>query len=149
MNDVFLDTVGMIAVWDDTDQWHSGAKAAYDLLFSQGRKLVTTPLALYECGNASARRTGTGTSVVCSVVPMLSIRNGARAVEFYKSAFGVIEVYRVEDPAGWVVKTGFWLFRTHSSLLSFASPRTSFPPPLSRSNSLSSLCAASNFPNFL
>src|SRR5437773_2261342 len=86
----------MIAVWDDTDQWHSGAKAAYDLLFSQGRKLVTTPWALYECGNASARRTGTGTSVVCSVVPMLSVRNGARAVEFYKSAFGAIEVYRVE-----------------------------------------------------
>ncbi len=31
---MFLDTVSMIAVWDDTDQWHSGAKAAYDLLFS-------------------------------------------------------------------------------------------------------------------
>lgn len=56
MNDVFLDTVGMIAVWDDTDQWHSTAKAAYALLFSQGRKLVTTPLVLCECGNASARR---------------------------------------------------------------------------------------------
>jgi len=23
MNDAFLDTVGMIAVWDDTDQWHA------------------------------------------------------------------------------------------------------------------------------
>ena len=31
---------------------------------------------------------GTETSVVCSVAPMLSVRNGARAVEFYKSAFG-------------------------------------------------------------
>ncbi len=57
MNDVFLDTVGMIAVWDDTDQWHSGAKAAYAVLLSQGRKLVTTQLVLCECGNASARRT--------------------------------------------------------------------------------------------
>jgi predicted nucleic acid-binding protein len=57
MNDVFLDTVGMIAVWDDTDQWHVDAKAAYALLFQQGRKLLTTPLVLYECGNASARRT--------------------------------------------------------------------------------------------
>lgn len=27
---------------------------------------------------------------------MLSVRNGARPVEFYKSAFGAIEVYRVE-----------------------------------------------------
>jgi uncharacterized protein len=56
MRDVFLDTVGMIAVWDDTDQWHAGAKAAYALLFSQGRRLVTTALVLCECGNASARR---------------------------------------------------------------------------------------------
>src|SRR3989442_10672477 len=43
---------------------------------------------------------GTGTSVACSVTPMLSVRNGARAVEFYKSAFGAVEVYRVEDPGG-------------------------------------------------
>ena len=39
---------------------------------------------------------GTATSVVYSVAPMLSVRNGARAVEFYKAAFGAIEVYRVE-----------------------------------------------------
>ena len=32
--------------------------------------------------------TGTGTSVVCSVAPMLSVRHGSRAVEFYKAAFG-------------------------------------------------------------
>ena len=58
---------------------------------------------------------GTGTSVVCSIAPMLSVRNGARAVEFYKSAFGAIEVYRVEDPGGLVVSrlsidgAEFWL----------------------------------------
>src|SRR5438132_3269833 len=58
---------------------------------------------------------GTRTSVVCSVAPMLSVRNGARAVEFYKSAFGAIEVYRVEDPGGSVVSrlsvdgAEFWL----------------------------------------
>src|SRR3989454_12011260 len=58
---------------------------------------------------------GTRTSVVYSVAPMLSVRNGARAVEFYKSAFGAIEVYRVEDPAGSVVSrlsvagAEFWL----------------------------------------
>ena len=34
---------------------------------------------------------------------MLSVRGGARAVEFYKSAFGATEVYRVEDPSGPVV----------------------------------------------
>src|SRR6266568_4620770 len=46
---------------------------------------------------------GTGTSVTCSVAPMLSVRQGARAVEFYKAAFGAVEVYRVEDPSGAVV----------------------------------------------
>src|SRR5229473_1458480 len=58
---------------------------------------------------------GTGTSFVCSIAPMLSVRNGARAVEFYRSAFGAIEVYRVEDPGGSVVAklsvdgAEFWL----------------------------------------
>src|SRR2546427_548991 len=46
---------------------------------------------------------GTGTSVTCSVTPMLSVRHGARAVEFYKAAFGAVEVYRVEAPDGAVV----------------------------------------------
>jgi len=58
---------------------------------------------------------GSGTSVVCSVAPMLSVRNGARAVEFYMAAFGAIEVYRMEDPGGAVVSrlsiagAEFWL----------------------------------------
>lgn len=43
------------------------------------------------------------TSISYSLAPMLSVRNGARAVEFYKSAFGAIEVYRMEDPGGSVV----------------------------------------------
>ena len=50
-----------------------------------------------------AKDTGTGTSIMCSIAPMLSVRNGARAVEFYKAAFGAIEVFRVEDPSGAVV----------------------------------------------
>jgi PhnB protein len=38
-----------------------------------------------------------------SIAPMLSVRQGAKAVEFYKSAFGALEVFRVEDPGGAVV----------------------------------------------
>ena len=38
-----------------------------------------------------------------TIAPLLSVRNGARAVEFYKLAFGATEVYRVEDPTGSVV----------------------------------------------
>ena len=54
-------------------------------------------------------------SVACAIAPMLSVRQGARAVEFYKSAFGATEVYRVEDPGGAVVSrlsvagAEFWL----------------------------------------
>ena len=58
---------------------------------------------------------GTPISIVHSIAPMLSVRNGARAVEFYKSAFGAVEVYRLEDPGGAVVSrlsvagAEFWL----------------------------------------
>jgi PhnB protein len=38
-----------------------------------------------------------------SIAPWLSVRDGAKAVEFYQSAFGAIEVYRVEAPDGAVV----------------------------------------------
>ena len=41
--------------------------------------------------------------IVRSIVPLLSVRRGASAVEFYKSAFGATEVFRVDDPAGAVV----------------------------------------------
>jgi|SRR6186997_222242 PhnB protein len=55
------------------------------------------------------------TNSACTIAPLLSVRNGARAVEFYKSAFGAIEVFRVEDPGGAVVSRlsvsggEFWL----------------------------------------
>jgi predicted nucleic acid-binding protein len=46
----------MIAVWDDTDQWHTTAHAAYQKLLAQGRPLVTNSLVLHACANAAARR---------------------------------------------------------------------------------------------
>jgi PhnB protein len=53
--------------------------------------------------------------IAVSVAPWLSVRNGARAVEFYKSAFGAREVFRLEDSTGSVVArlsvdgAEFWL----------------------------------------
>jgi len=38
-----------------------------------------------------------------SIAPMLSVRHGANAVVFYMSAFGAVEVFRVEAPDGAVV----------------------------------------------
>src|SRR5947209_14123238 len=44
-----------------------------------------------------------GASFACSIAPWLSVRNGAQAVDFYKSAFGASEVYHLEDPGGGIV----------------------------------------------
>ena len=41
-----------------------------------------------------------GASIPCTIVPWLSVRDGERAVAFYKSAFGATEVYRLEVPDG-------------------------------------------------
>jgi PhnB protein len=38
-----------------------------------------------------------------SIAPMLSVRRGADAVEFYKAAFGATEAFRIEAPDGAVV----------------------------------------------
>jgi PhnB protein len=50
-----------------------------------------------------------------SIAPWLSVRNSMKAVDFYKSAFGAIEVYRLEAPDGGLVArlsvdgAEFWL----------------------------------------
>src|SRR5260221_14711485 len=51
----------------------------------------------------------------CSIAPWLSVRNSAQAVDFYKSAFGAVEVFRLEGAGGGVVArlsvngAEFWL----------------------------------------
>jgi PhnB protein len=38
-----------------------------------------------------------------SIAPMLSVRHGAKAIEFYKAAFGAGELFRVDNESGEVV----------------------------------------------
>jgi PhnB protein len=38
-----------------------------------------------------------------TISPMLSVRRGAQAVEFYKAAFGAAELFRIDDASGAVV----------------------------------------------
>ncbi len=38
-----------------------------------------------------------------SIAPMLSVRRGAAAIEFYKAAFGASELFRIADESGAVV----------------------------------------------
>jgi PhnB protein len=50
-----------------------------------------------------------------SISPLLSVRNGAKAVDFYKAAFGATELFRMDDPSGAVIAqlavdgADFWL----------------------------------------
>jgi len=63
------------------------------------------------------------------LAPMLSVRNGARAVEFYKTAFGAQELFRIESPDGAVVaelsvgRSSFWVADESPEHLNF-SPET-------------------------
>jgi predicted nucleic acid-binding protein len=56
VNAVFLDTVGLIALWDKVDQWHEAAQRAYDEIKHAQTPVITTTYVLLECGNAAARR---------------------------------------------------------------------------------------------
>ncbi len=56
MNAVFLDTVGLLALWDRADQWHSAAEAAYSRIVAERLPFLTTTFVLLECGNGAARK---------------------------------------------------------------------------------------------
>ena len=50
-----------------------------------------------------------------TIAPMLSVRNGAKAIDFYKAAFGATELFRMDAENGTVVaqlaveEAQFWL----------------------------------------
>ncbi|HMP06050.1 MAG TPA: PIN domain-containing protein [Lacipirellulaceae bacterium] len=52
---VFLDTVGLIALLNEDDQWHSQAVDALGTIEEAGRSFITTSYVLLETGNAVAR----------------------------------------------------------------------------------------------
>lgn len=73
MTTVFLDTVGLIALWDSDDQWHAAALAAYQRMVSQRHSTLTTTYILLECGNTAARRSFRGD--VCALRQALERRS--------------------------------------------------------------------------
>ena len=60
------------------------------------------------------------------ICPQLSVRRSAQAVEFYKTAFGAVELYRVENDAGEVVSqlavdgAEFWVAEEAPDHLNFS-----------------------------
>jgi predicted nucleic acid-binding protein len=55
MTDVFLDSIGLLALWNIRDQWHPQAAQTFTKLVSAGANLWTTEYILLECGNAASR----------------------------------------------------------------------------------------------
>lgn len=43
------------------------------------------------------------TSIQTTIAPWISVQNGAKALDFYTTAFNAIETYRLEDPNGGLV----------------------------------------------
>ncbi len=56
MNGVFLDTVGLLALWDEGDQWHAAAADAFAQAHRQPHPTAHHNFILLECDNAAARR---------------------------------------------------------------------------------------------
>jgi len=73
MKPVFLDTVGLIALWNSSDQWHQAAEQAFSGLLARRQSFATTTFVLLECGNAAARRPFRGQ--LCRLRETLERRN--------------------------------------------------------------------------
>ena len=73
MTTVFLDTVGLLALWDQTDQWHDPAVAAFDRLVAILRIDHVVVLLLFATGRAI--------EVSEEQAKTLAIKNGGRVNE--------------------------------------------------------------------
>jgi PhnB protein len=69
------------------------------------------------------------TKIETSIAPMLSVRNGLKALDYYKAAFGAVELFRVENEKREVVArlsvngAEFWIADESPEHLNF-SPET-------------------------
>lgn len=80
-------------------------------------------------GAKKAQKAKSAQAEKVSLAPMLSVRNGADAVEFYKAAFRARELFKIADPSGAVVaqltvgQSEFWVADESPAHLNF-SPQT-------------------------
>ncbi|MSU58735.1 MAG: PIN domain-containing protein [Pedosphaera sp.] len=56
MSLVFMDSVGLLALWSESDQWHPASEKAFSEITRNQDTLLTTTFVMLECGNAVARR---------------------------------------------------------------------------------------------
>jgi predicted nucleic acid-binding protein len=74
VNGVFLDTVGLLGLWDEDDQWHTTAVAAFEKMRLRREPLFTTSYIVAECANATARWIHRGT--IAALVRSLQASGG-------------------------------------------------------------------------
>jgi PhnB protein len=71
-------------------------------------------------------RTSTGSEREIKISPMLSVRNGARAIEFYQAAFDAQVLFRLDGEGGGVVAelsaggSSFWVADESPEHLNFS-----------------------------
>ena len=51
-----MDSVGLLALWSESDQWHQMAERAFAEITRNRDALLTTTFVMLECGNAVARK---------------------------------------------------------------------------------------------
>ena len=51
-----MGSVGLLALWSETDQWHEMAEKAFGEISRNRDTLLTTTFVMLECGNAVARK---------------------------------------------------------------------------------------------
>ena len=102
---------------------HGGAVLKAPELDSPGGEWIATfrdpagnLIGLYQEGSRSEDLSeSTVAKEKLTVAPLLSVRNGLQAIDFYKAAFGACEMSRIQDDSGSVVahfsigKSEFWL----------------------------------------
>src|SRR4051812_21372131 len=76
---------------------------------------ISYPLKLILMPDSEIKDLSEETTISTSIAPWFSVQDSVRAVNFYKSAFGAVETYRLETPDGGVVAklsvngAEFWL----------------------------------------
>ena len=51
-----MDSVGVLALWSESDQWHEMAEKAFAEITRNRDTVLTTTFVMLECGNAVARK---------------------------------------------------------------------------------------------
>ena len=121
MSELFLDTVGLLALWDEDDQWHAVASESFARART-GSRLFTTRFVLAECGNALARTNFR--EVVGEIEQALRHSNGLLDVTAEDWSFAMnLYVSGFPGAAGLVDETSFQAMRNRGIRRAFTNDR--------------------------